>query len=110
MSEYIHIRLPEGAGKSTGRRIRNADFDREEIGPGLARAAVAAKVDGKQIDLSRTLDRDASLEVITASTDEGLEVIRHSAAHIVASAVQRLYPDAQVTIGPVVEDGFYYDF
>src|SRR5690606_6286931 len=66
--------------------------------------------DGRQIDLRRTLDRDASLEVITASSDEGLEVMRHSAAHIVASAVQRLYPDAQVTIGPVVEDGFYYNF
>lgn len=110
MSDQIHVRLPDGSVKSTRRGIRIADFVREEIGPGLARAAVAAKVDGKQIDLSRTLDRDASLEVITASTDEGLEVIRHSAAHIVASAVQRLYPDAQVTIGPVVEDGFYYDF
>lgn len=110
MAEQIHVRLPDGSVKATRRGTRIADFVREAIGPGLARAALAAKVDGKEVDLSRTLDEDASLEVITASSDEGLEVMRHSAAHIVASAVQRLYPDAQVTIGPVVEDGFYYDF
>lgn len=110
MEGQIRVRLPDGSVKEAARGIRIADFVRESIGQGLARAAVAARVDGRMVDLSRTLDTDAELEVITANSDDGLEVIRHSAAHIVASAVQRLFPDAQVTIGPVVEDGFYYDF
>lgn len=110
MEGQVQIRLPDGSVKKAARGTRIGDFVREAIGPGLAKAALAARVDGETVDLSRTLDRDASLEVITATSDEGLEVMRHSAAHIVASAVQRLYPDAQVTIGPVVEDGFYYDF
>src|SRR5690606_22502858 len=102
--------LPDGSVKEAPRGIRIADFVRESIGPGLAKAALAARVDGQMVDLSRTLDEDTRLEVITANSDDGLEVIRHSAAHIVASAVQRLYPDAQVTVGPVGAGGFYYDF
>jgi len=110
MDATVDITLPDGSVKSVPRGTVIADFIREQIGLGLAKAALAAKVDGKELDLSRTLDQDARLEVITAKSEEGLEVIRHSSAHIVASAVQRIYPDAQVTIGPVIEDGFYYDF
>ncbi|WP_022947678.1 threonine--tRNA ligase [Methylohalobius crimeensis] len=82
----------------------------EAIGPGLAKAAVAGKVDGRLVDLSFAIERDAGVEIITPREEEGLEVVRHSSAHLLAQAVKELYPEAQVTIGPVVEDGFYYDF
>lgn len=106
----VRVTLPDGSVKTTAQGTPIARFVQEAIGPGLAKAALAAKVDGREVDLSRPLEHDAALEVITPSSEEGLEVIRHSSAHILASAVQRLYPDAEVTIGPVVEDGFYYDF
>ncbi len=80
------------------------------IGPGLAKAALAGKVDGKVLDLSRTIEHDAAVEIITEKSPEALEIIRHSTAHLLAQAVQRLHPGTQVTIGPVIEDGFYYDF
>ncbi|MBI1906872.1 MAG: threonine--tRNA ligase [Rhodocyclales bacterium] len=80
------------------------------IGPGLAKAALAGKVDGRLVDLSHRMDADATLGIITDRGDEGLEVIRHSTAHLLAHAVKGLFPDAQVTIGPVIENGFYYDF
>ncbi len=80
------------------------------IGAGLAKAALAGKVDGKLVDLSRTVDHDARVEIVTEKSPEALDVIRHSTAHLLAQAVQRLYPGTQVTIGPVIEDGFYYDF
>jgi threonyl-tRNA synthetase len=82
----------------------------EAIGPGLAKAAVAGRVDGRLVDLSFLIERDAAVEIITPQDDAGLEVIRHSTAHLLAQAVKELYPKAQVTIGPVIEDGFYYDF
>ncbi len=83
----------------------------EAIGPGLAKAAVAAKVDGELCDLARTLERDAEVVFLTFRDDEGKLVYRHSTAHIMAQAVQRLFPEAKVTIGPALEDGrFYYDF
>lgn len=82
----------------------------EAIGPGLAKAAVAGKVDGRLVDLSFVIERDAKVQIITPRDEEGLEVIRHSTAHLLAQAVKELYPKAQVTIGPVIEDGFYYDF
>src|SRR5690606_12344785 len=82
----------------------------EAIGPGLAKAALAGKVNGKVVDTSFRLERDAELAIITGKDAEGLEVIRHSTAHLLAQAVKQLFPDAQVTIGPVIEDGFYYDF
>ncbi len=82
----------------------------EAIGPGLAKAAVAGKVDGRLVDLSHVIDHDAQVQIITPREDEGLEVVRHSTAHLLAQAVKELYPEAQVTIGPVIEDGFYYDF
>ncbi len=81
-----------------------------EIGPGLARAAVAARVNGQVCDLSRVLSDHDEVGIITADSEEGLEVIRHSCAHLLANAVKELFPEAQVTIGPVVENGFYYDF
>jgi threonyl-tRNA synthetase len=80
------------------------------IGAGLAKAALAGKVDGKVVDTSYSIDRNAQLAIITAKDAEGLDVIRHSTAHLLAYAVKDLYPDAQVTIGPVIENGFYYDF
>nr|VFK48296.1 MAG: threonyl-tRNA synthetase [Candidatus Kentron sp. TC] len=80
------------------------------IGPGLAKAALAGSVDGRLVDLSYLLKRDHALRIITDHDPEGLEIIRHSTAHLMAQAVKSLYPDAQVTIGPVVENGFYYDF
>jgi len=110
MEEMVRVTLPDGSIKSVARGTTVADFVREQIGPGLAKAALAAKLDGRQVDLSRPIEEDTRLEVITDRSEEGLEIIRHSSAHILASAVQRVYPDAQVTIGPVIEDGFYYDF
>ena len=80
------------------------------IGPGLAKAALAGKVDGKVMDLSHRLSTDSTVAIITDKDPEGLDVIRHSAAHLLAYAVKDLFPDAQVTIGPVIENGFYYDF
>ena len=81
-----------------------------DIGAGLARATLAGKVDGQLVDASYVIDHDASLSLITERDEEGLEIIRHSAAHLMAQAVKQLFPDTQVTIGPVVDNGFYYDF
>mgnify|MGYP001798258798 CR=1 FL=1 len=80
------------------------------ISNSLAKKALAAKVDGELYDLTRPLDGDADLALITAKDPEGLELIRHDAAHVLAQAVQELFPGTQVTIGPVIDDGFYYDF
>src|SRR5690349_23036149 len=80
------------------------------IGPGLAKAALILEVDGKQWDLFRPIEHDAKIRIITRKDPEALELIRHDAAHVLAMAVQDLYPGTQVTIGPAIEDGFYYDF
>ena len=82
----------------------------EAIGPGLARAALAMKLDGKLVDLATEIDHDADVVFVTRRDPEALELIRHDAAHVLAEAVQELYPGTQVTIGPAIEDGFYYDF
>jgi threonyl-tRNA synthetase len=82
----------------------------QSIGAGLARAALAGRVDGKLVDTSRLIEADAEVSIVTDRDAQGLEVIRHSTAHLLAHAVKELFPDAQVTIGPVIEDGFYYDF
>ena len=103
------IRLPDGAVKHFDAPVSAAEVAKS-IGPGLAKAAIAAKVDGKLVDTSYRLDRDAALAIVTEKDPEGLEVLRHSTAHLLAYAVKELFPDAQVTIGPVIEDGFYYDF
>ena len=103
------IRLPDGAIKHFDAPVTVAEVA-ASIGPGLAKAALAGRVDGKLVDTSYTLDRDASLAIVTDKDPDGLEVLRHSTAHLLAYAVKELFPDAQVTIGPVIEDGFYYDF
>jgi threonyl-tRNA synthetase len=103
------IRLPDGAIKSFDAPVSVADVA-ASIGPGLAKAALAGKVDGTLVDTSYVIERDASLAIVTDKDPEGLEVLRHSTAHLLAYAVKELFPDAQVTIGPVIEDGFYYDF
>ena len=110
MPEQITVTLPDGSQVQAARGTRIADFIKEKIGPGLAKAAIFARVNGQDVDLSRPLLDDAKLKVFTTSAPESLEVARHDAAHVVASSVQRLFPGTQVTIGPTIEDGFYYDF
>jgi threonyl-tRNA synthetase len=103
------ITLPDGSQRQFDRAISVAEVA-ASIGPGLAKAALAGKVDGVLVDTSKLIDHDAKLSIVTDKDPDGLEIIRHSTAHLLANAVQELYPDAQVTIGPVIEDGFYYDF
>src|SRR3954468_4323350 len=105
----IHITLPDGSRREYPGPVSVADVA-ASIGPGLAKAAIAGKVDGKVVDTSHTIAADARLAILTQKDPEGLDVIRHSTAHLLAYAVKDLYPDAQVTIGPVIENGFYYDF
>jgi threonyl-tRNA synthetase len=103
------ITLPDGSQRTYAEPITVAQVA-ADIGPGLAKAALAGKVDGSLVDTSFVIDRDAALAIVTGKDPEGLEIIRHSTAHLLAQAVQSVYPDAQVTIGPVIDDGFYYDF
>lgn len=103
------VKLPDGAEKRFESAVTVADVA-AAIGPGLARAALAGKVDGKLVDVGHVIDRDSQLAIVTEKDREGLEILRHSTAHLLAHAVKELYPAAQVTIGPVIEDGFYYDF
>jgi len=110
MAQSVKVTLPDGSQKETAAGTRVGDFVREQIGQGLAKAAYIAKLDGQPVDLSRPLESDARLEVVTSRSPEALEVARHDAAHVMASVVQKLYPGTQVTIGPSIEDGFYYDF
>jgi threonyl-tRNA synthetase len=105
----INITLPDGSQKPFDHAVTVQDVA-ASIGAGLAKAALAGKVDGQLVDTSRAIDRDARVEIVTEKSPEALEIIRHSTAHLLAQAVQRLYPKAQVTIGPVIENGFYYDF
>src|SRR5437870_2301107 len=105
----INVRLPDGSNRPFERPVSVAQVA-ASIGPGLAKAALAAKVDGKLVDTSFVIGSDASLAIVTDKDPEGLEVLRHSTAHLLAYAVKELFPDAQVTIGPVIDDGFYYDF
>jgi threonyl-tRNA synthetase len=103
------ITLPDGSQKHFDRAVTVAEVA-ANIGAGLAKAALAGRVDGKLVDTSFLIDKDATLSIVTDRDPDGLEIIRHSTAHLLANAVQELYPEAQVTIGPVIEDGFYYDF
>ena len=105
----IAITLPDGSRREFEQSLSVADVA-TSIGPGLAKAALAGKVDGKLVDTSHRIDRDVSLEIVTEKHPDALEVLRHSTAHLLAQAVQRLFPGAQVTIGPVIDNGFYYDF
>src|ERR1700681_4831215 len=103
------VRLPDGAVNHFDAPVTVAEVP-SAIGPGLAKAALAGRIDGKLVDTSFVIERDASLAIVTDKDPDGLEVLRHSTAHLLAYAVKELFPDAQVTIGPVIEDGFYYDF
>ncbi|MGE0723484.1 MAG: threonine--tRNA ligase [Alphaproteobacteria bacterium] len=105
----VQVTLPDGSVRAfdappTGLALA------ESIGKGLAKAAVAMRVDGALQDLTRTIDRDATVAIVTRDSPDGLEIIRHDAAHALAEAAKELYPDVQVTIGPAIENGFYYDF
>ncbi|ACG73124.1 threonyl-tRNA synthetase [Anaeromyxobacter sp. K] len=110
MSDLVKVTLPDGSQKEAPRGTPVIDFVKGQIGPGLAKAAYFARLDGEPVDLSRAIERDARLEIVTTRSPEALEVARHDAAHVMASVVQKLYPGTQVTIGPAIEDGFYYDF
>src|SRR5260370_21267641 len=103
------ITLPDGSQRQFDRAISVADVA-ASIGPGLAKAALAGKMDGIVVDTSALIDHDVTLSIVTDKDPDGVEIIRHSTAHLLANAVQELFPDAQVNIGPVIEDGFYYDF
>jgi threonyl-tRNA synthetase len=110
MSELVKVSLPNGDVKQAPKGITVFEFIRDHIGPGLAKAAVFAKFGGAEVDLAKAIEVDGALQVFTSKNPEALEVARHDAAHIVADAVQRLFPGTQVTIGPAIEEGFYYDF
>jgi threonyl-tRNA synthetase len=103
------ITLPDGSQKHFDQPVSVQDIA-AGIGAGLAKAALAGRVDGRLVDTSFVVDHDAAVSIVTERDADGLEIIRHSTAHLLANAVQELFPDAQVTIGPVIEDGFYYDF
>jgi threonyl-tRNA synthetase len=105
----IKITLPDGSVRSFDNAVTVAEVA-ASIGAGLARAALAGKVDGKLVDTSFRIERDAQLAIVTDKDAEGIEVVRHSTAHLLAYAVKELFPEAQVTIGPVIDNGFFYDF
>ncbi|MEY3107535.1 MAG: hypothetical protein RIT35_1713, partial [Pseudomonadota bacterium] len=103
------ITLPDGSNRVYDHAVTVMDVA-QSIGSGLAKATLAGRVNNVLVDASTLIDKDASLQIITAKDEEGVDVIRHSTAHLLAQAVKQLFPEAQVTIGPVIENGFYYDF
>ena len=103
------IQLPDGSERQFDDAVTGTDVA-TDISKGLAREAVAVRVDGELWDLNRTIDKDATVEVVKRDSDDGLELLRHDAAHVLAEAVKELWPDTQVTIGPAIQNGFYYDF
>ncbi|MGY2224174.1 threonine--tRNA ligase [Pseudomonas gingeri] len=105
----IRITLPDGSQREYDQPLSVFEVA-ASIGLGLAKAAVAGRVDGNLVDCATLIERDARVSIVTGRDDEGLEILRHSCAHLLAMAVKQLYPSAQVTIGPVIEDGFFYDF
>ena len=105
----VQITLPDGSSKQFAHPVTVAEVA-ADIGAGLAKATLAGEVDGRLVDASYRIESDASLRIITGRDEEGLDLIRHSTAHLMAQAVKRLFPETQVTIGPVIENGFYYDF
>ncbi len=109
MSRTVTVTLPDGSKKSFDAPPTGAEVARA-IGPGLAKAALAIKLDGKLADLKARIERDARIEIVTPKSPEAPALLRHDAAHVLAEAVQELYPGAQITFGPATEDGFYYDF
>jgi threonyl-tRNA synthetase len=105
----VAITLPDGSVKQFDGPMTGAELA-ADIGPGLAKAAIAIKIDGEILDLAHKIESDSAVEIVTRKSDDALELIRHDAAHVMAEAVQELYPGTQVTIGPSIENGFYYDF
>ena len=103
------ITLPDGSHRNFSKPVSIEEIA-ADIGPGLAKAALAGRIDGQLVDTSAMVDHDAEVAIVTDKDADGLEVVRHSTAHLLAQAVKQLFPEAQVTIGPVVENGFYYDF
>jgi threonyl-tRNA synthetase len=105
----VAVELPDGSRREFAGPVSGADIA-AAIGPGLAKAAIAIKLDGKPRDLATLVDHDAAVAIVTRDSAEGLEILRHDAAHVMAEAVKEIYPDTQVTFGPATETGFYYDF
>ncbi len=105
--DSIHVTFPDGKSIDVRPGTR---LDEIAANAGVRKTAIAAKVDGRAVDLSRAIDKDCALEFVLPDSADGLDVLRHSTAHLMAQAVQRLFPGTQVTIGPTIEDGFYYDF
>jgi threonyl-tRNA synthetase len=105
----VAVTLPDGSRRNFPGPLTGAELA-AAIGPGLAKAAIAVKIDGRPRDLASLIDRDAQVAIVTREMPEGLEILRHDAAHVMAEAVKELYPEAQVTFGPATETGFYYDF
>jgi threonyl-tRNA synthetase len=105
----LNITLPDGSIRQFDHPVTVGEVA-ASIGAGLAKASLAGRVDGRLVDLSHRIESDAALAIITDKNPEGLEVIRHSTAHLLAHAAKELFPEAQVTIGPVIDNGFYYDF
>src|SRR5512141_2584056 len=103
------VTLPDGSQRGFDRPV-TVDEVAADIGAGLRKAALAGRVNGKLVDTSHLISTDVELAIVTDKDPAGIEVIRHSTAHLLAQAVKQLFPEAQVTIGPVIEDGFYYDF
>jgi threonyl-tRNA synthetase len=108
-SDMVNVKLPDGSIHSFENPVTVAEVA-TAIGPGLAKAALAGRVDGKLVDTSFLIDIDSNVAIVTDKDPDGLDLVRHSTAHLLAYAVKELFPDAQVTIGPVIENGFYYDF
>ena len=102
------ITLPDGSQKSFDHPVSVLEVA-QSIGAGLAKATLAGKVNGKQVDACDLIETDATLQIITPKDEEGLEIIRHSCAHLIGHAVKQLYPTAKMVIGPVIDEGFYYD-
>ncbi len=105
----ISVQLPDGSIRSFEQPVTVAEVA-ASIGAGLAKAALAGRVDGTLVDTSYRIERDVKLAIVTDKDADGLDTLRHSTAHLLAYAVKELFPDTQVTIGPVIDNGFYYDF
>ncbi len=108
MSEQIEITFPDGSIKSFSKGITTEEIA-ASISPGLRRNAIIGKLNGTPIDLRTPIEEDGSIEIVTQDHEDALEVLRHSTAHLMAQAISRLYPNAKFGVGPVIEQGFYYD-
>jgi len=105
----VNITLPDGSVRAFEKPVSGAELA-ASIGPGLAKAALAVKIDGQMKDLALPIAKDAKVAIVTAKDPDALELIRHDAAHVLAQAVQEIFPGTQITFGPAIDNGFYYDF